>query len=167
MGARDSGQTQPIPQHSPMNHYEHNEKTESNLLGACLIDGAIIDKAVAQGITANHFASPYHREQFAFLCELRLAGRDTTAEGLYAAASCDLPRLQRMGGMGAVVLHQAVTTLHSGDYIRAILDIHSKRAVYKLLATAVDSIKDGGGDLNSVREAAEKSASICAGNGAV
>jgi replicative DNA helicase len=147
--------------------YEIHQKNESHALGCMLIDGAIIDKAVAAGVTAAHFASPLHREQFRLLCELRLAGRDTTGEGIYAAVCNDPGRLLAIGGMGAIILHDVGTTLHAADYISSILDVHAKRQAYHLLGTALEEIKDGGGQLSTVRETAERVAGICAGNGSV
>jgi replicative DNA helicase len=150
-----------------LNPYELNLKNESNLLGCCLIDSQTIDKAVAAGITAAHFASPLHREQFRLLCELRLAGRDTTGEGIYAAVCNDPGRLLAIGGMGAIILHDVGTTLHAGDYIASIVDVHAKRQAYHLLGTALEEIKDGNGRLSTVRETVERVAGICAGNGSV
>jgi replicative DNA helicase len=150
-----------------MTPYDLHTQNESRLLGCCILDGQTIDKAVAAGVTAAHFASPLHREQFRLLCELRLAGRDTTGEGIYGALCNDPGRLLAIGGMGAIILHDVPSTLYAGDYIASILDVHAKRQAYHLLGTALEEIKEGAGDLQTVRGILEKAAGVCAGNTAV
>jgi replicative DNA helicase len=51
----------------------------------------------------------------------------------------------------------------AGPCIDRILDVHAKRQAYKLLAGAVEHLKEGGGDLGEVRGILEKATAVCAG----
>lgn len=135
---------------------EATHRTESDYLGCCLLDGAVIDRGLQQGLTAAHFSSVHHRAQFGFLCELRLAGKDTTAEGVYAAAARDVARLNGMGGMGAIVAHQSSTTAHAATLISSLIEIHGKREGWRVLSKGLDGLKSGSSSLEDLAGLADE-----------
>jgi replicative DNA helicase len=142
---------------------EATQRTESDYLGCCLLDGSVIDRGLQQGITPGHFSHLHHKAQFSFLCDLRLAGKDTTPEGVFAAASRDAGRLSAMGGMGAIVAHQTATTLHAPSLISSLIEIHGKREGWRILSKGLESLKSGAGDLAGLAALADelKEVSTC------
>ena len=143
--------------------HETSKQIESDFLGACLLDGAIIDRAIQQGLTAGHLADIQHRRLWSLLCDLRLAGRDTTAEGVFAAVAHDQSRLASLGGMGAVVQHQCATTAHAGSLISSLITLHGKREGWRILSKGIESLKSGAGSLEDLAALADelKEVSTC------
>lgn len=129
---------------------EATHKTESDLLGCCLLDGATIDRALQQGITPGHFSHVHHAGLWRLLCELRLAGKDTTAEGVFAAVASDKRRTEAVGGMGAVVAHQSATTAHANSLISSLIEIHGKREGWRVLSKGLEGLKSGSASLEDL-----------------
>lgn len=140
-----------------------HEENESALLGCVLVDPALLDKAVALGVTADHFSVVHHREQWRFLCDLQLAGKGLSPEVIMAEAGKDLGRLGRMGTLASLFGHPQSTTLHFASLVSGLLEIHAKRRSWMLLNRATEGLKAGTATLDEVRELSEQAASVCAG----
>lgn len=141
-----------------------HEKNSSDLIGCFLTEGEAIDRAIQLGITPAHFPNVYERALFHFLCELRLSGKDTSPEGVFAAAGSEAGRLAALGGMGEVVRHQNLTTLHLPQLAASLIDAHGRREAFRLLTRATQSLADGSATLADVKELADQASSLCAGN---
>jgi replicative DNA helicase len=139
------------------------EKVESDFLGTCLLDGTTIDRAIQAGVTAAHFVSSLHREQWRLLVQLRLAGKPTDVEGAYAAAAADPATLAGIGGAAALVLHQQNTSLHGGALIAAIVSGYAHREAGRLLSLGSRALAAGELDLDGVRGLAEQVVGVCSG----
>jgi len=139
------------------------EEQESNLLGMAMLDGAIIDTAIQAGFKADCLSSSANREQWRFLCELRMHGKSTSIEVVVAEAARDKPRLERMGGVAAICAHPQSTTLHAAATISSLLEIYAKRQGWLLLTRATDGLKSGAVNLAEAKELAENAATVFAG----
>lgn len=140
-----------------------HEENESALLGCVLVDSNLLDKAVALGVTADHFSVVHHREQWRFLCDLQLAGKGLSPEVIMAEAGKDPGRLGRMGTLASLFGHPQSTTLHFASLVSGLLEIHAKRRSWMLLNRATEGLKAGTATLDEVRELSEQAASVCAG----
>lgn len=141
---------------------EATQRTESDLLGCCLIDGAVIDRALQQGVTPGHFSHVHHASLWRLLCDLRLAGRDTTAEGVFAAVASDKRKLEGVGGMGGVVQHQTATTAHAGSLIVSLIEIHGKREGWRVLSKGLEGLKSGSASLEDLAGLADELKAVSA-----
>ena len=141
---------------------EATHKIESDFLGTCLLDGAIIDRAIQRGITPGHLADIQHRNLWSLLCDLRLQGKDTTPEGIFAAGSANPGALGRVGGMGAIVSHQAETTLHANSLIESIVTLHGKREGWRVLSKGLDGLKSGSASLEDLAGLADELKAVSA-----
>jgi replicative DNA helicase len=140
-----------------------HDKTTSDFLGTCMLDGTTIDRAIQAGVTAAHFVSSLHREQWRLLVQLRLAGKPTDVEGAYAAAAADPATLAGIGGAAALVLHQQNTSLHGGALIAAIVSGYAHREAGRLLSLGSRALAAGELDLDGVRGIAEQVVETCNG----
>lgn len=152
-----------------MTPLEANELQEKYLLAYAYTDPQVIDRATQAGVTAECFVNPFHYHQWRFLCELRLAGKHTDSNSVVQEAVA----AGRVGPMGGIPYIFECAELGgaspggAGPAIDRILEVHAKRQAYKLLAGAVEHLKDGGGELDTVRQTVERVAGICAGNARV
>jgi replicative DNA helicase len=140
------------------------QSVESEFLGCCLIDGQIIDKAVQAGVTSKSFANPAFQQQWLFLMELRLAGKETSVEGVYAAAAVDKARLETMGGIASLISHQSSTTAHADNLMASLLDISAKRESLRLALHLSENIKAGALDQKGIKELADEIGTACSGH---
>lgn len=143
---------------------DKSNKLETDLLSCCYIDGETIDHALAAGITADCFADPIHANHWRNLCRLRLAGKPTDTEAVYADAVA-LGHMVELGGpekLFAVSSAQANFTFRR-QFIDALLSLHCQRQSWRILSDTVACIKDGSANLEGIRTAAEQVAGICAG----
>lgn len=152
-----------------MTPLEANELQEKYLLAYAYTDPQVIDRATQAGVTKECFVKPEHFYQWEFLCELRLSGKNTDSNTVVQEAVA----AGRIGPMGGIANVFQCSDLGSaapggaGPAIDRILQVHAKRQAYKLLAGAVEHLKDGGGELDTVRQTVERVAGICAGNARV
>ena len=152
-----------------MTPLQANELNEQHLLAYAFTDSQVIDRATQAGVTAECFVKPEHHYIWRLLCELRLAGRNTDS-GTFIQEAVAQGRIGPMGGIPFVFETADLGTASpggSGPCIDRILEVHAKRQSYKLLLGAVEQLKDGGGDLDVVRETVERVAGIAAGNARV
>lgn len=141
---------------------EEQTQLEKNFLACAYLDGATIDAGVSSGLGATCFTYGPHAEQFRFLCELRLSGKDTSIESVFAESRTN-GRFNALGGAQAIfdAANAQPTITFASGFVRALLDAHGKRQALLHLSAAVESIKSGTATLEGIKATAERVTEVC------
>lgn len=142
---------------------------ESRFLGCCQLDATFIDKAVAAGLTRDHFTGYDTGSQWDIMLELRAAGQPTDTADIYAAAVAS-GRLEKCGGMGGITQCTTLlggTSINGAAYLSSLLSGHARRTAWKLLNRGKEMVEGDSADMAVVGKIAEDLVAVCAGKAIV
>ena len=142
-----------------------NQLHENAFLGCCELDPAIIDRAVSEGLTADHFKGHKERAYWSLLLEQRTKGAPTDLPSILAAAAAT-GRLESIGGYAGaaeITRLESGTTTSAGAYLSLLLTAYARREAWKILNRGKEMVEADGCALGEVGKMAEDLAGICAG----
>lgn len=138
---------------------------EPRFLSCVYSDPALIDTAVAAGLTSGHFTGYQYAAQWDLLCSLRMQGRETDPAAIYAAAveSGSLDKLGGLAGITAASTADGHSILNGPALLSVLLAGHARREAWKLLQRAKEMVEKDSADMSAVSKIAEDVVAVCAG----
>lgn len=139
---------------------------EQSFLACCYDAADNIDRAVAAGLTRQHFTDYAAGAQWQLLCDQRTRNAATTPADIYSAAVA-AGTLDQLGGLAGITACSPsmdnLAFLNGPALLSVLLTRYARREAWKLATRAKELVEDDNVNLADVAGIAEDMAGVCAG----